>query len=248
MEEPSTRQRAGRFLHGYGFEEEVLDEDEGDEVEEGETVQERDRKEEKVGDRMAFNGGKSVGVFEKKTEKTVQCGRRGGREERTMTTAHIPRGERRGNLFESGEVTQCVSVAVGNSPVVKINLCLKSRGKDMGIQADVESDGKVGSDVTNSDVVDTAKGAVKAVPEPGSPTQVKAVDNVGDVDVYQLAKKQLQERYGRKINVVLKRYKFYSRTQHDDEFKDQFVSALRGLAFTCNFEQISYKQVLRDQI
>ncbi|KAJ1088851.1 hypothetical protein NDU88_002006 [Pleurodeles waltl] len=36
------------------------------------------------------------------------------------------------------------------------------------------------------------------------------MDNAGEVDVYQLAKKQLQERYGRKINVVLERYKFYS--------------------------------------
>ncbi|KAJ1139284.1 hypothetical protein NDU88_005659 [Pleurodeles waltl] len=46
------------------------------------------------------------------------------------------------------------------------------------------------------------------------------IDNVGDVDVYQLAKKQLHERYGRKINVLLERYKFYSRTQHDDETID----------------------------
>ncbi|KAJ1158887.1 hypothetical protein NDU88_011560 [Pleurodeles waltl] len=74
------------------------------------------------------------------------------------------------------------------------------------------------------------------------------IDNVGNVDVYQLAKKKLHERYGRKINVVLERYNFYSRTQHDDETIDQFVAALRGLAITCNFEQISYDQVLRDQI
>ncbi|KAJ1122264.1 hypothetical protein NDU88_000760 [Pleurodeles waltl] len=75
-----------------------------------------------------------------------------------------------------------------------------------------------------------------------------SMDNVGNVDVYQLAKKKLHERYGRKINVVLERYNFYSRTQHDDETIDQFVAALRGLAITCNFEQISYDQVLRDQI
>ncbi|KAJ1084514.1 hypothetical protein NDU88_004661 [Pleurodeles waltl] len=74
------------------------------------------------------------------------------------------------------------------------------------------------------------------------------IDNVGNVDVYQLAKKQLHERYGRKINVVLERYKFYSRSPHDEESIDQFVAALRGLAVTCNFEQMYYNQVLRDQI
>ncbi|KAJ1131671.1 hypothetical protein NDU88_010006 [Pleurodeles waltl] len=74
------------------------------------------------------------------------------------------------------------------------------------------------------------------------------VNNAGEADVYQLAKKQLQERYGRKINVVLERYKFYSRMQQDDELIDQFVAALRGIAVTCKFEQISYDQVLRDRI
>ncbi|KAJ1156077.1 hypothetical protein NDU88_008802 [Pleurodeles waltl] len=73
------------------------------------------------------------------------------------------------------------------------------------------------------------------------------VDITGEVDLYQLAKKQLQESYGRKINVVLEQYKFYSRMQHEDESIDQFVAALRGLAVTCKFEQISYDQVLRDQ-
>ncbi|KAJ1145129.1 hypothetical protein NDU88_011421 [Pleurodeles waltl] len=34
------------------------------------------------------------------------------------------------------------------------------------------------------------------------------IENGGEVDVYQLAKKQLQERYGRKINEVLERYKY----------------------------------------
>ncbi|KAJ1199941.1 hypothetical protein NDU88_003772 [Pleurodeles waltl] len=63
-----------------------------------------------------------------------------------------------------------------------------------------------------------------------------------------LAKKKLHERYGRKINVVLQRYKFYSRTQHDEELIDQFVAALRGLAVTCNFEQMSYDQFLWDKI
>ncbi|KAJ1089300.1 hypothetical protein NDU88_002451 [Pleurodeles waltl] len=94
MEELSTSQSAESFLHSYGLEADVLDYDEGDEVEEGEIVQERDRKEEKVWDRMAFNGSKRVGVFQKKTGKTVQCDRRGGREERTMIMAHIPRGGR----------------------------------------------------------------------------------------------------------------------------------------------------------
>ncbi|KAJ1179576.1 hypothetical protein NDU88_004810 [Pleurodeles waltl] len=74
------------------------------------------------------------------------------------------------------------------------------------------------------------------------------VDNTKEVDVYQLAKKQLQKRYGRKINMELERYKFYSRIQHEDESIDQFVAALRGLAVTCKFEQISYDQVLRDQL
>ncbi|KAJ1119707.1 hypothetical protein NDU88_007892 [Pleurodeles waltl] len=31
------------------------------------------------------------------------------------------------------------------------------------------------------------------------------MDNTGEVDVYQLTKKQMQERYGREINVVLER-------------------------------------------
>ncbi|KAJ1099544.1 hypothetical protein NDU88_004644 [Pleurodeles waltl] len=74
------------------------------------------------------------------------------------------------------------------------------------------------------------------------------MDNTGEVDVYQLSKKQLQEHCGRKINMVLERYKFCSRMQHDDETIDQFVAGLRGLAVTCKFEQISYDQVLRDQI
>ncbi|KAJ1197828.1 hypothetical protein NDU88_001674 [Pleurodeles waltl] len=74
------------------------------------------------------------------------------------------------------------------------------------------------------------------------------VENTGNINVYELAKKQLQERYGRKINVVLERYKFYSRSQQDEESIDQFVAALRGLAVTCKFEQMSYDQVLRDHI
>ncbi|KAJ1118438.1 hypothetical protein NDU88_006629 [Pleurodeles waltl] len=74
------------------------------------------------------------------------------------------------------------------------------------------------------------------------------IENAGNINVYELAKKQLQERYGRKINVVLERYKFYSRSQQDEESIDQFVAALRGLAVTCKFEQMSYDQVLQDQI
>ncbi|KAJ1172235.1 hypothetical protein NDU88_004083 [Pleurodeles waltl] len=142
--ELSTSRRADSFLHIYRLEEEVLDYDEGDEVEEEEDGEDSQR------------DGK------------------GGREERTMIMAHIPRGERRGNLVEGGEVTQCVSVAGGNSPFVKRNLGLRSQGKDMGIQAEVESDEKVGSDVMKSDVLDTTKGSAKSVSEPGSQTQAKA--------------------------------------------------------------------------
>ncbi|KAJ1099476.1 hypothetical protein NDU88_004577 [Pleurodeles waltl] len=74
------------------------------------------------------------------------------------------------------------------------------------------------------------------------------IENAGEVDVYQLAKNQLKEFYGRKINLVLERYKFYSRMQQDDEPIDQFVAELRGLTVTWKFEQISYEQVLRDQL
>ncbi|KAJ1205200.1 hypothetical protein NDU88_000635 [Pleurodeles waltl] len=137
---------------------EVLDYDEGDEVEKEQIVQKGDRKE-KLGDRMAFNGGKSIDDFQEKTEKTIQQDRKGGRGGRTITLARIPSGEKREDLFEGGEVTQCVSIAVGNSSVVKTNLSLKSRGKDMGIQADVEGDGNVGSDATKSNVVDSVKGS-----------------------------------------------------------------------------------------
>ncbi|KAJ1178186.1 hypothetical protein NDU88_003433 [Pleurodeles waltl] len=65
-------------------------------------------------------------------------------------------------------------------------------------------------------------------------------NNTGEVYVYQLAKKQLQECYGRKINVVLERYKFYSRMQHDDETIDQFVAAFRGKLCKNNTRSISY--------
>ncbi|KAJ1149394.1 hypothetical protein NDU88_002204 [Pleurodeles waltl] len=79
-------------------------------------------------------------------------------------------------------------------------------------------------------------------------TNLPQIENAGGTDVYQLAKKQLQERCGRRINVVLERYKFYSRMQQEDESIDQLVAALRGLAVTCKFKQISYDQVLRDQL
>ncbi|KAJ1118940.1 hypothetical protein NDU88_007127 [Pleurodeles waltl] len=40
----------------------------------------------------------------------------------------------------------------------------------------------------------------------------------------------------------------HERSQQDEESIDQFVAALRGLAVTCKFEQMSYDQVLRNQI
>lgn len=74
------------------------------------------------------------------------------------------------------------------------------------------------------------------------------LENPGDLGVYQIALKQMQERFGREINVVMECFKFYSRAQKADESIDQYVPALRGLAVTCEFDRMTYDQVLRDQI
>lgn len=56
------------------------------------------------------------------------------------------------------------------------------------------------------------------------------LENTGDMGVYQIAVKQMQEiweenRFGRKINVVMERFKFYSRVQKADETIDLCFSA-----------------------
>lgn len=75
-----------------------------------------------------------------------------------------------------------------------------------------------------------------------------ALSNPGNINVYEYASLQLNLRYGKKKNIVMERFIFYSRKQRADKSIEDFVSALRSLAVTCDFEHISYEQVLRDQI
>lgn len=77
---------------------------------------------------------------------------------------------------------------------------------------------------------------------------IPSLANTCILDAYQIASKQMSIRYGKKTNVVLERYKFYSRKQNADESIESHVSVLRSLAVTCDFEHINYEQVLRDQI
>lgn len=78
--------------------------------------------------------------------------------------------------------------------------------------------------------------------------KLPTLENPEDADVYQVAKNQLHKRCGRKTNVALERFKFYSRAQQENESIDQFVVALRGLAVSCKFENMLYDQVLRGQL
>ena len=50
---------------------------------------------------------------------------------------------------------------------------------------------------------------------------------------------------GKKINTVMERFTFYSRAHKDDESIEEYVAALHTLAGFCQFETITYEQVLR---
>ncbi|KAJ1208050.1 hypothetical protein NDU88_003440 [Pleurodeles waltl] len=89
--------------------------------------------------------------------KTVQRDRRCGGGEKKPDSVQVPRGDKKGMSVDDLQVICCVSFSVGNIPVVKATLGLKSFGKDMGIQADVVGDKTVMEFVTKLEEVGTAK-------------------------------------------------------------------------------------------
>ena len=66
-------------------------------------------------------------------------------------------------------------------------------------------------------------------------------------DVYKEAVKLLENRFSKAVNVVAERYKFKQRAQASGESIDSFISALRDLAKTCDFDTKT-DEMIRDQI
>ncbi|KAG0436124.1 hypothetical protein HPB47_018132, partial [Ixodes persulcatus] len=66
-------------------------------------------------------------------------------------------------------------------------------------------------------------------------------------NVYQDAIATLEARYAATYNVITERRKFGQRTQARGETIDEFLTALRGLAQTCNFGS-SPDEAIRDQL
>ncbi|XP_043237499.1 uncharacterized protein K02A2.6-like [Amphibalanus amphitrite] len=68
----------------------------------------------------------------------------------------------------------------------------------------------------------------------------------GETD-FDLALRQLREFYTPRTNVIVERFNFRQRGQHDSETTADFVSALRGLARTCEFGAIT-DELIRDVV
>lgn len=67
------------------------------------------------------------------------------------------------------------------------------------------------------------------------------------LDVYKKALTTLEVRYAETYNVMVERRKFRQRAQLPDENVDDYVTALRGLALTCDFGTM-LDEMLRDQL
>ena len=58
----------------------------------------------------------------------------------------------------------------------------------------------------------------------------------------------LEGYYIGKTNVIYERYKFHSRNQKDGESTTTYIGELRRLAHSCDFENITPDQLIRDRI
>lgn len=78
--------------------------------------------------------------------------------------------------------------------------------------------------------------------------QVVDTDDSGDnINVYMEALMRMEKRFKAATNIVLNRFKFYTRKQNDEESFDEFLTTLRALSLHCNFGQMA-DEMIRDQI
>ncbi|KAJ1101245.1 hypothetical protein NDU88_006317 [Pleurodeles waltl] len=71
-------------------------------------------------------------------------------------------------------------------------------------------------------------------------------DSDQEDDVFENAIKALEENYGKKVNIVVERHRFFSCAQKQDETIDQFVNSPRRLAISCKFRDLN-DEIIRDQ-
>ena len=58
----------------------------------------------------------------------------------------------------------------------------------------------------------------------------------------------LENFYVGKANVTFERYKFHTRTQREGESTVTYMGELRRLSHSCDFENVTVNQLIRDQI
>ena len=73
-------------------------------------------------------------------------------------------------------------------------------------------------------------------------------ENDGDDKKIKPVLKKLGEYCEPRKNVPFERFKFNRRMQEPGETYDQYVTALRKLADSCNFEEITPEEILRDRL
>ncbi|XP_064475837.1 uncharacterized protein K02A2.6-like [Ornithodoros turicata] len=83
---------------------------------------------------------------------------------------------------------------------------------------------------------------------PAVPSEQSSGDSTtATVNVYKEALATLEKRYAESYNVMVERRKFRQRSQLPDESIEEYVTALRGLAITCNYGTM-LDETLRDQL
>ncbi|XP_064488523.1 uncharacterized protein K02A2.6-like [Ornithodoros turicata] len=83
---------------------------------------------------------------------------------------------------------------------------------------------------------------------PAVPSEQSSGDSTtATVNVYKEALATLEKRYAENYNVMVERRKFRQRSQLPDESIAEYVTALRGLAITCNYGTM-LDETLRDQL
>ncbi|KAJ1198520.1 hypothetical protein NDU88_002360 [Pleurodeles waltl] len=66
-------------------------------------------------------------------------------------------------------------------------------------------------------------------------------------NVFDMSIQMLDTQFTPKNNLVLQRHKFFSRVQRGDEDIASYVASLRGLALSCDFDQL-LDSLIRDQL
>ncbi|XP_064468494.1 uncharacterized protein LOC135379180 [Ornithodoros turicata] len=72
----------------------------------------------------------------------------------------------------------------------------------------------------------------------GTGTSVLTWSPDSEPDVYEIATRQLDLHYKLKVNIAVERHRFRRRTQQPGEDVNEYISALRSLAATCEFQDI----------